>query len=74
MYYCDNDKVVHEIGSVKIYYWPHDEDRSNNFTKHTRETLKEQIDELDSNYCSLGQDLSYYKTLKATLPEECKGG
>ena len=71
MYYCDNNKDVHEIGSVKIYYWLHDEDRANNFSKHTRETLKEQIDELDSNYCSLGQDLSYYKTLKATLPEEC---
>ena len=71
MYYCDNNKDVHEIGSVKIYYWLHDEDRANNFSKHTRETLKEQIDELDSNYCSLGQKLSYYKNLKTMLPEEC---
>ena len=70
MYYCDDDSNVHEIGFLKIYYYENDEVRTNNYSEHTRISIGKRIDQLGSLYCSLGQDLSYYKNLKDLLPDE----
>ena len=70
MCFCDETGRVNEIGNVKIYYWQNDEARSNSYYEHTKESLGTCIGTLDSLYCSLGQELSYYKNLKLLLPDE----
>lgn len=71
MYYCDDDGKVHEIGNVKIYFYENDEMRTNNYSKHTRHYLDESIEQLGVLYCSLGQEVLYYKNLIGFLPDEC---
>ena len=71
MYYCDSSGSIHEIGSVKIYYYEYDEKRDPiNYNKHTMETLSTPIRQLGELYCSLGQDLAYYQKLKNLLPND----
>jgi len=70
MYYYDINEKVHEVGFLKIYFWRNDEERTDDYINHTKETLGDTIINLDENYCSLGQDLSYYRNLKDLLPEE----
>lgn len=70
MRYCDADGVVHEVGSVKIYYWQNDAARTALYNQHTRKSLGDHIESLGAEYCSLGQELSYYKNLKELLPGE----
>ena len=70
MYYCDTNGKVHEVGFPKIYFWENDEQRTKEYFIHTKESLDNIITTLDDNYCSLGQDLSYYRNLKNLLPNE----
>lgn len=70
MCFCDETGKVNEIGNIKIYYWQNDEARTDHYCEHTKATLGTCIDALDSLYCSLGQELSYYKKLKSLFPEE----
>lgn len=71
MYYCDSHGSVHEIGSIKIYYYENDEKRDpSNYNKHTMETLSTPIQQLGAKYCSLGQNLAYYQKLKDLLPND----
>lgn len=70
MYYCDDNGKVNEVGFPKIYFWENDEERTNKYNKHTRVTLDDIITNLGKKYCSLGQDLSYYRNLKEMLPVE----
>ena len=70
MYYCDKNGTVHEIGAVKIYYIENDIDRKNSYYTHTRESLGQEIEYLSEDYCSLGQDLNYYESIKRLFPEE----
>lgn len=70
MYYCDDYAKVHEIGFPKIYFWEYDEARTDTYNKHTKTTLSSTITTLDERYCSLGQDLSYYKNLKMYVSNE----
>lgn len=70
MYFCDESGAVHEIGFPKIYYWENDEARTEHYSIHTKESLGRNINFLGPEYCSLGQDLSYYKNLKELLPKE----
>lgn len=70
MYYCDDECNVHQIGFLKIYYYENDEARTNNYSEHTRASLGKSINQLGRLYCSLGQELSYYKNLKKFLPDE----
>lgn len=70
MCFCDETGKVNEIGNIKIYYWQNDEARTDHYYEHTKATLSTCIDSLDSLYCSLGQELSYYKNLKSLFPEE----
>lgn len=70
MYYCDEYENVHEIGLLKIYYFNNDEARTNDYSVHTRCSIGESIVQLDTLFCSLGQDLSYYKNLKKFLPND----
>lgn len=70
MCYCDADGMVREVGNVKIYYWQNDEVRTNQYSEHTKSSLGDHIESLSASYCSLGQELSYYKNLKA-LPIVC---
>ena len=65
MCYCDADGMVREVGNVKIYYWQNDEVRTNQYSEHTKSSLGDHIESLSASYCSLGQELSYYKNLKA---------
>lgn len=71
MYYCDKQKEVHEIGFLKIYYYNNDQARTDNYSKHTKVFLGKRIDQLEDDFCSLGQDLSYYRNLQKLLPKEC---
>lgn len=70
MYFCDGNGKVHEVGFLKIYFWGNDEARTAEYNKHTKETMGNCVTNLDENYCSLGNDLSYYSNLKKLLPEE----
>ena len=70
MYYCDANADVHEIGFLKIYYYNNDEARTNNYSEHTKDSIGSSIEQLGPLYCSLGQDLSYYRNLKDFFPEE----
>lgn len=70
MYYCDENKDVHEIGFLKIYYYNNDEARTNNYSEHTKYSIGSSIQQLGSLFCSLGQDLSYYRNLKSFFPKE----
>jgi ABC-type cobalt transport system, ATPase component len=70
MFYCDDNYEVHEIGSVKIYYWHNEKYRNGNYYNHTRDSLDTFIKQLNKKYCSLGQDLSYYKNIKELLPTQ----
>lgn len=70
MYYCDGNADVHEIGFLKIYYYNNDEARTNNYSEHTKDSIGNSIEQLGALYCSLGQDLSYYRNLKDFFPEE----
>lgn len=70
MCYCDSDGIVCEVGNVKIYYWQNDESRTNQYSQHTKDSLGDHIESLSALYCSLGQELSYYKNLKELLPDE----
>ncbi len=70
MYYCDENTVAHDIGSLKIYYYNNDEARTDRYSEHTRKTIGNTIDQLGELYCSLGQNLSYYRNLKDLLPND----
>ena len=70
MYYCDKNGTVHEIGAIKIYYIENDIDRKNSYYTHTRESLGQEIEYLSEDYCSLGQDLNYYESIKRLFPKE----
>lgn len=72
MYYFDNSGKVHEIGFPKIYFWDNDEERTTQYSEHTKVTIGKFITDLDERYCSLGHDLSYYRNLKEMLPAEYK--
>lgn len=69
MYYCDDHAEVHEVGSLKIYYYGNDEARTDDYSEHTRYSIGNNIEQLGAQYCSLGQDLSYYRNLKSYFPE-----
>lgn len=62
MCYCDADGMVREVGNVKIYYWQNDEVRTNQYSEHTKSSLGDHIESLSASYCSLGQELSYYRS------------
>ena len=68
MYYCDENTDVHEIGFLKIYYYNNDEARTNNYSEHTKYSIGHSITQLGTLYCSLGQDLQYYRNLKKYFP------
>ena len=71
MCYCDSTGSVHDIGSVKIYYYEHDVKRDPiNYDRHTMEVMSNHIYQLGSQYCSLGQTLAYYQKLKDLLPND----
>ena len=72
MYYCDKNGTVHEIGAVKIYYIENDIDRKNSYYTHTRECLGQEIEYLSEDFCSLGQDLKYYESIKRLFPKEMR--
>ncbi len=68
MSFCDRSGNVSEVGSVKILHIEDDEEEA--YTAHTRNSIGAQIDRLDDTFCSLGQDLAYYKNLQKFLPNE----
>lgn len=70
VYFCDEHANVHEIGFLKIYYYNNDEARTNNYSEHTRKSIGNNIEQLGTLYCSLGQDLSYYRNLKNFCPDD----
>ena len=70
MFFCDANGLVQKIGEVKIYYWENEIGRKNSYNDHTRCSMEADIVSLSDAYCSLGQDLKYYKTLKTLFPRE----
>lgn len=74
MRYYDIDGKNMLIGTVKIYCDQFDVPFEN-FNKHTADLICDShgnIDNLSEHYCSLGQDMSYYKNLKRIFPNEYK--
>ena len=67
--YCDQNRKVHKIGSLKIYNYDLDEKRTTNYYNSVSSLLPAKIGRLDDKFCSLGQNLSYYKNLKTHFPE-----
>ena len=79
VYYCDQSGHVEEVGWIKIYNKKMDEnsegESEENWKKYTiSHYLKNNtnIEKLSYNYCSLGQSLEFYRTLKGLLPESYK--
>lgn len=70
LYYFNDNGKAYEIGFPKIYFWDYDEERSEKYYTHTRNSMGKEITKLDDKYCSLGQDLTYYEKLKELLPNE----
>lgn len=70
MSFCNESGQVFEVGSVKILHLEDDEEDA--YALHTRDIIGSQIDRLDNTFCSLGQDLAYYKNLQKFLPAEYK--
>ena len=70
MYFCDHNRIVHKIGAVKIYCKKNIADRELLNYTHTRKYLREEINYLSNDCCSLGQDLNYYETIKKLFPNE----
>ncbi len=68
MSFCNEYGQVFEVGSVKILHIEDDEEEA--YTLHTKNIIGSQVESLDSTFCSLGQDLSYYKNLQKFLPDE----
>lgn len=72
--YCDNNNVTHQIGTLKIYNCMMDEDTHFEKTpllKVIDYLPDEYIDQLSNDFCSLGQDIDYYRNIKMFLPGEC---
>lgn len=72
MNYCDDNGDVHIIGSIKIYCRASDDANSEFYNKHTKYCLGNEIMQLSEDFCSLGQDLAYYKNIKELFPKEYK--
>lgn len=79
VYYCDQNGTVHEVGWLKIYNQKMDEESEdeseNKWKKYSISSyLKNNtyIEELSENFCSLGQSLEFYRTLKKILPKSYK--
>ena len=69
--YCDKNGEVSEIGAVKIYYYDYDKDRTDNYGSPVSGMIGSgEIFQLPEKYCSLGQSLNYYQTLKELLPND----
>lgn len=69
MSYFNENGSIFEIGTVKILCMAN-ESVDSNHGQHTRTIIGNQIETLDSTFCSLGQDVGYYVKLKALLPNE----
>lgn len=73
MVYCDAHGNVIQIGYVKIYCYDIDEERTNDYGRPVANEIPNSIDSLDQDrFCSLGQDLNYYRNLENHLPEDYK--
>lgn len=71
MVYCDTNGKVVPIGYVKIYCYDIDEARTEEYHRPVKEVIPDSIIRLDQDhFCSLGQDLNYYKNLEKYLPNE----
>lgn len=70
MYYCDQNGNVTKIGALKIFFHGYNDIELKENWHHTKESMDNEINHLDNQYCSLGQELSYYKNLKEILPNE----
>lgn len=70
MYYCDENKEVYEVGFLKIYCYNNDEARTEDYSEHTKNAIGHRVQQLEPFFCSLGQDLSYYKNLRSYFPKE----
>lgn len=64
--YFDKDGNKHDIGSIKIYT----RELERNYPKKTEDYISvKKIEQLNENFCSLGQSTSYYTNLKYFLPD-----
>lgn len=63
LYYYDEDKNAHPIGSVKIMHAD---------TEKTADVLLKKFLLLPEQFCSVGQNLSYYLTIKKLFPKNYK--
>lgn len=63
--YYDEKKECHHIGYVKIIKYEYSDPER----LITREELNKSFTDIGDDYCSLGQEVSYYDNLKSLFPE-----
>lgn len=63
LYYYSDERSTRYFGTVKILQGKHDK---------TNEVLNESFLSLDDSFCSLGQDIHYYRNFKSTFPNDFK--
>lgn len=70
--FCDAQGGCKEIGVVKIYFHEYDKKRIDLSQKAVRDVIDYNIDivQLNEKFCSLGQTLTYYQTLKNECPND----
>lgn len=72
MFYCNQNGTAQEIGYVKIFHKQLDDDlvrtnREVNIDQYLQ--ANSSIEWLTDGFCSLGQDLNYYRNLREYLPD-----
>lgn len=68
IYYCKQDATFAEIGRVKIFHSSLENKIKELENANIVDNIPDEFDFLDENYCSLGQFVSYYETIKFLFP------
>ncbi|WP_024858124.1 AAA family ATPase [Ruminococcus albus] len=73
MVYADREGIINWIGTIKIYCYYIDKYRTDEYNKPVQKVIGTNIKKLDSNvFCSLGQDLNFYKKIIELIPKDYK--
>lgn len=68
--FCDDTGKCIRIGDVKIYYYDYDKNRTESYGQAVSGVIGDNITQLSEKFCSLGQSLNYYQSLKNNCPDD----